>query len=86
MFRVPSTSKTLPASSACGCCGGHEVVYDGYGTSRLLAYALAMYQQVFGRDAELAALADFLTAMASSAHGVVLAGPAGQGKTTLSSP
>ncbi len=60
-----------------------QFVYDGYGISRLLAYALAMYQQVFGRDADLAAIADFLTAMASSAHGLVLAGPAGQGKTTL---
>jgi hypothetical protein len=28
-----------------------------------------MYQQVFGRDAELAVIADFLTAMAGSALG-----------------
>jgi DNA-binding CsgD family transcriptional regulator len=42
-----------------------------------------MYQQVFGRDAELAAIADFLTALVASARGLVLAGPAGQGKTTL---
>ena len=43
--------------------------HRSHSLSRLLAYALAMYQQVFGRDAELAVIADFLTAMAGSALG-----------------
>jgi hypothetical protein len=60
-----------------------HAVLDGRSLNRLPAYALAMYQQVFGRDAELGAIADFLTALAGSAQGLVLAGPAGQGKTTL---
>jgi DNA-binding CsgD family transcriptional regulator len=42
-----------------------------------------MQQQVFGRDAELAALAEFLSGRRHSAGALVLAGPAGSGKTTL---
>jgi DNA-binding CsgD family transcriptional regulator len=42
-----------------------------------------MRQQVFGRDAELAALSAFLTSRRHSAGALVLPGPAGSGKTTL---
>ena len=42
-----------------------------------------MQQQVFGRDAELAALAEFLAARQHSAGVLVLGGPPGSGKTTL---
>ncbi len=42
-----------------------------------------MQPQVLGRDAEMAAIADFLTGVRRSAGALVLAGPAGSGKTTL---
>jgi DNA-binding CsgD family transcriptional regulator len=42
-----------------------------------------MHQQIFGRDAELAAIAEFLTGLRHSPGALVLAGPAGSGKTTL---
>lgn len=47
------------------------------------AYARPMQPQIFGRDAEMAAIADFLTGVQRSAGALVLAGPAGSGKTTL---
>ncbi len=42
-----------------------------------------MCQRVIGRDAELGALDAFLTGLASGPAALVLAGPAGTGKTTL---
>jgi DNA-binding CsgD family transcriptional regulator len=42
-----------------------------------------MHRQIFGRDAELASIADFLTGLQHAAGALVLAGPAGSGKTTL---
>ena len=42
-----------------------------------------MQQEIFGRDAELAAIEDFLSGLTRSPRALVLAGPAGSGKTTL---
>ena len=42
-----------------------------------------MQQEIFGRDAELAAIEDFLSGLTQSPRALVLAGPAGSGKTTL---
>jgi DNA replication protein DnaC len=42
-----------------------------------------MQQEIFGREAELAAIEDFLSGLTRSPRALVLAGPAGSGKTTL---
>ena len=42
-----------------------------------------MRERVFGRDVELGAIDDFLAGVRSGARALVLAGPAGVGKTTL---
>jgi hypothetical protein len=47
------------------------------------AYALAMPAQIFGRDAELRTISEFVAQIPNAPGALVLAGPAGGGKTTL---
>ena len=47
------------------------------------AYAQAMPAQIFGRDAELRTIREFVGRLAGAPGAIVLAGPAGAGKTTL---